>query len=111
LQAVLGNPEGPDALRVALRSDPGLLGRVLAAIAGWLPFTLVLVVDQAEEVFPLARTPADEENRAHALEMLRRAATGPGGFKLVVSLRTEYHGRFVDGFLKGTREVVGVREY
>jgi hypothetical protein len=37
-----------------------------------LPFTPVLAIDRAEEVFILARTSADEANRTLALEMLRR---------------------------------------
>jgi hypothetical protein len=111
LRAALGGSDEPDALRSALGSDPALLGRVLSAVAAPLPFTPVLVIDQAEEVFTLARTPADEQNRIHMLEMLRRAASGPGGFKLVTSLRTEYHGRFVDRLRKGSRDASGVREY
>jgi hypothetical protein len=98
------------ALRAALRADAGLLGRLLAELARAVPYTPVLVIDQAEEVFTLARTPADEANRALALEMLRRAAATPGGFKLIVSLRTEYHGRFVDRLRRGAG-AAGVREY
>lgn len=98
------------ALRAELRADPGLLGRVLAEVARALPFAPVLVLDQAEEVFTLARTPEDETNRVLALEMIRRAAGTPGGFKLVVSLRTEYHGRFADRLRKGAG-AAGVREY
>ena len=100
-----------DALRDALRADPSLLGQLLSDLARKLPFVPVLVIDQAEEVFTLARTAADEENRNLALEMLRRAAAGPAGFKIVVSLRTEYHGRFTDRLRKGTRAAKGVRDY
>ncbi len=111
LRASLGGREGHEALRDALRADPALLGRLLADLSRVLPFTPVLIIDQSEEVFTLARTPADEENRGRALEMLRRAATGPAGFKIVVSLRTEYLGRFTDRLRKGSRDAGGVREY
>jgi tetratricopeptide (TPR) repeat protein len=111
LRAAVGERTGRDALRDALRADPALLGRLLADLGRVLPFTPVLVIDQAEEVFTLARTPDDEANRALALEMLRRAATGPGGFKVVVSLRTEYHGRLTDKLRKGANPTAGVRDY
>ncbi|MFO0798483.1 MAG: tetratricopeptide repeat protein [Gemmataceae bacterium] len=111
LRAAAGAHAGRDALRDALQADPGLLGRLLAELGRVLPFTPVLVIDQAEEVFTLARTPADEANRARALEMLRRAAGGPGGFKVVVSLRTEYHGRLTDKLRKGSQPGAGVRDY
>jgi WD40 repeat protein len=111
LRSALAGREGCKALRDVLSTDLSLLGRVLAELSLILPFTPVLVIDQAEEVFTLARTPADEDNRTQALEMLRRAATGPVGFKIVVSLRTEYHGRFTDRLRKGTRDAGGVRDY
>lgn len=111
LRSATGERSGRDALRDAFRADPALLGRLLAELSRRLPFTPVLVIDQAEEVFTLARTPADEANRNEALEMLRRAAIGPGGFKIVVSLRTEYQGRFTDRLRKGSNTTGGVREY
>lgn len=110
-RAAVGERTGRDALRDALRADPALLGRLLADLGRVLPFTPVLVIDQAEEVFTLARTPDDEANRGLALEMLRRAAAAPGGFKVVVSLRTEYHGRLTDKLRKGAHPAVGVRDY
>ena len=110
LQDALGGKSGPEAVRAAMAADPDFLGRLLAGIAAKLPYTPVLVIDQAEEVFTLARTPADEAARNRALDSLRRAAAQGGGFKLVMSLRTEYHGRLVDRLRKGGRDT-GVRAY
>jgi WD40 repeat protein len=106
----------PDAaevvsLRGALLADAGLLGRLLTELGNRLPYTPVLVIDQAEEVFTLARTPEEAERRKQALEMLRRAGEAEGNFKVIVALRTEYYGRFVDGLRRGARHALAVREY
>src|SRR5206468_4086046 len=71
----------------------------------------VLVIDQAEEVFTLARTEQDAENSKQALEVLRQAGATTGDFKIIVALRTEYYGRLVDRLRRGTRQAIGVREY
>jgi hypothetical protein len=99
------------ALRQALLDDPALLGRLLAELGERLPYTPILLIDQAEEVLTLAREKGDEAVRAAALEMLRQAAERAGRFKVVVALRTEYYGRFVDGLRRGVRPAHGVHEY
>jgi tetratricopeptide (TPR) repeat protein len=104
-------PSSADALRTALQNDPTLLGRVLAALGDRLPYGPVLVIDQCEEVFTLARTPEEHENRRLALEMLRQVVHVPGRYKVVVSLRTEYYGRLIDRLRQGLRAAAGVREY
>jgi hypothetical protein len=88
-----------------------LLGRLLAALAERLPYTLVLVIDQGEEVFTLARTWEDEDSRGLALEMLRRVLEAPGRFKVIISLRTEYYGRLLAALGQDVRSAVGVRDY
>src|SRR5262249_11199387 len=50
--------DNPDALRQALRQDPRLLARILAALGDRLPYPFVLVIDQCEEIYSLAPTPA-----------------------------------------------------
>ncbi|HVK08078.1 MAG TPA: hypothetical protein VM597_04810, partial [Gemmataceae bacterium] len=115
LPAVLGTagngPIDTSSLRAALRADPDLLGRALGAVAAVLPFRPVLIVDQAEEVFTLAKTADDAESRKLGLEMLRRAGSADGPFKIIVSLRTEYHGRLTDRLRLGRADVSGVRDY
>jgi hypothetical protein len=89
-------------LRYDLLRSPDLLRRLLEKLGGRLPYCPVLVIDQAEEVFTLARTPADDENRRQALEMLRLAAESRSAdFKIVVAMRTEYFGRFADALRRG----------
>jgi hypothetical protein len=107
----LGRAPDFSGLRAALCADPLLLGRLLDAIASRLPYVPVLVLDQAEEMFTLARTPGEAESRRAALEMLRRLVQGPGGFRVVVSMRTEYCGRLLDTIARGPKGRKGVREF
>ena len=46
-----------DAPRRLARSDAGLFSDLLTRMAARLPHALVLIIDQAEELFTLARTP------------------------------------------------------
>jgi WD40 repeat protein len=101
----------PAALRDALRADTSLLGQVLAALAERLPYTLVLVMDQGEEVFTLASTREDEDSRDLTMEMLRRVLDAPGRFKVIVSLRTEYYGRLLDALRRDVRNPALVSDY
>ena len=80
-------------------------------MAASLPFAPILIVDQAEEVFTLAKSKEDEKARNAVLEMLRLLNTARGGFKVIVSIRTEYLGRMVDRLRLGARDIRGVREY
>jgi WD40 repeat protein/DNA-binding SARP family transcriptional activator len=79
----------PDAAQ-QLRADPesldGIVKRVVAPDA-----TLLLVIDQLEEVFTQARDPAGGD---HFLEILAAAATvSAGAVRIVVGLRADYYDR------------------
>ena len=95
----------------ALASDPDRLGEVLAAVAAELPFTLVVVVDQAEEMFTLAVHEEQVARRDLFLESVRRIACAAGPVKLIISLRTEFYGRLIDRLRRGVAGATGVREY
>src|SRR5262249_4072583 len=99
------------AVRGAFEKDPKLLGKVLAAVSDRLPYGLVFIVDQGEEVFTQARGKADEDNRELGLRLLGWAANTPGDFKVVISLRTEHFGRMVSRLQQITTDVGSVREY
>ena len=109
----VGLPEPPTAADLAeqLLADPSQLARTLAFLAHALPVTPVLVVDQAEEMFTLARSPEEEHGRDRVLEMFRQVGERGGDFKLIVSLRTEYYGRLVSTLRRGLTDAEGVREY
>ncbi len=110
LDEALGTTADYATLREALRRDVHLLADVLARMAARLPHALVLVLDQAEEVFTLAKTPEEVASNAHALQMLQRLVDVKADVKLIVSLRTEYYGRLLDHLRSGRRDLTGVRD-
>ena len=113
LALALGTPEPPSAAELAERllADTSLLSNVLGRLSRPLPVTPVLVIDQAEEMFTLARSAVEEWARGRVLEMIRQVGDRRGDFKLIVSLRTEYYGRLVSALRRGLTEADGVREY
>jgi hypothetical protein len=111
LRRVVGRDVNSSQLRTALGDDTKLLGRLLAALGEALPFSVVLVIDQGEEVFTLAHDAEGEANRKTALQLLRETVTALGDFKVIVALRTEYYGRFVDRLRRGPIDSAAVREY
>ena len=55
-----------------------------------MPFTLVLVIDQAEEMFTLANPDGSGlADRDRVLRMLSKVGEGRSDYKVIVSLRTE----------------------
>jgi hypothetical protein len=110
LDDILGTHADHAALRQALRHDPQLLAGILTQMAAALPHALVLILDQAEEVFTLAKTSDEEAGRDHGLRMLQRLIDATADVKLIVSLRTEYYGRLLDHLRAGRRDLIGVRD-
>jgi hypothetical protein len=72
--------------------------RALREITAVLPRTLVLIVDQAEEVFTLQSGRAGEAERRAYFGMLRRFCRFGAGLRVLLALRTEYFGEFCDAF-------------
>jgi WD40 repeat protein len=97
--AALGGGDA-EVIRHALATDPGRAHLVIgqAAAAAGRPERLVLVVDQFEEVFTLARAGADAGQQAF-LAALSAAATQPAGPRgepaavVVVAVRGDYWAR------------------
>ena len=110
LDEVLGTTADYATLRAALRHDVHLLANMISRMAGRLPYALVLVLDQAEEVFTLAKTPEEVAGRDHGLRMLQRLVDVQADVKLIVALRTEYYGRLLDHLRAGRRDLTGVRD-
>ena len=117
LSEAVGEPAGagPAAIgtvRKSLASDPDRLKEVLSAVALGLPFTLVVVIDQAEEMFTLAAGEEQAARRDAFLESVRRLAASSGRpVKLIISLRTEFYGRLIDRLRRGLTGAIGTREY
>ena len=110
LDEILGTTADYATLREALRHDVHLLADMISRMAGRLPYALVLVLDQAEEVFTLAKTPEEVAGRDHGLRMLQRLVDVQADVKLIVSLRTEYYGRLLDHLRAGRRDLTSVRD-
>jgi WD40 repeat protein len=104
-----GTPEA-ESLRVALLHEPALLGRVLTTLSQQLPFELVLLVEQADDLFSLLTPGGRGGDTDAALAMLQALADSPARARLVLSLRTEYLGRLVDA-LDGHGGHAGVRTF
>ncbi len=80
------------------RSPNGPSGRSASSV----PFTLVLVIDQAEEMFTLANPDGSGlADRDRVLRMLSRVGEGRGDYKVIVSLRTEFYGRLIGSLRQG----------
>ena len=110
IDKAIGEPADFATLREALRRDSQLFAEILARIADRLPYALVVVFDQIEEVFTLAKTPEEVAGRDHALRMLQRVVDVRADVKLIISLRTEYYGRLLDHLRAGRRDLTGVRD-
>jgi tetratricopeptide (TPR) repeat protein len=107
---LLGAPADYASLRAALTRDTAFLKDLLTRLAARLPHALILVIDQAEELFTLARTPDEIEARDRTLKMLQRLVDIRADVKLIVSLRTEYYGRLLDHLRAGRQDLTGVRD-
>src|SRR5262249_25478902 len=91
------------ATRVRQKAD--LLPRILARLTAVLPFAVVIVIDQAEEIF----THLQGSEATATLRALADATTGD--YKVIVSLRTEYYGRLIDALRLSRRRPDAIREY
>jgi hypothetical protein len=105
--------------RAAFLAEPARICEVLKAIAAELPFSLILVLDQAEEMFTLVGSDGNAgssgeprlASRDAMLEALRRLALQPSDIKVIASLRTEFCGRLLAHLRRGASSVPGIREY
>lgn len=79
----------------ALRDNKELLGNALDAVTRSLPFELVLLVDQGEELLTLVRTTQEQARRKKALEMLAHLTKVAPRCKIVFTLRSQALGQFV----------------
>jgi WD40 repeat protein len=110
LDEALGTTADAAALRAALMADPDRLATLLERLSAHLPHALVLVLDQAEELFTLAKERDEIDERDQALRLLQRVADVRADVKVIISLRTEYYGRLHDHLRVGRRDLTGVRD-
>ncbi|MBI1323423.1 hypothetical protein GC170_09585 [bacterium] len=94
-----------------------LLCEILDAFTDAIPEKLVVTIDQAEELYTLAQGDSTEEirhaerRRQKAFALLRGCLRGSGRWKVVLSYRTEYHGRISDGLRSGSKSMTGFADY
>ncbi|MGO7044075.1 hypothetical protein ACCT07_36435 [Rhizobium johnstonii] len=93
-RALLGAVGWDEFLKIC-REENGTL-ESLKIISQVIPQTLVLVVDQAEEVLTLNPSHQDFENRYLFFSFLREFQTSEFAARIILTIRTEFFGRFVD---------------
>jgi hypothetical protein len=106
-------------LDIATRADSqvvdgevaALTVQVLTKLASLLPRTLVLVLDQAEEVLTLKPGGLGEKGRAELFDFLSLFSKLNIDLKLVIALRTEYYGRFIYRLRYNEIEGTNIRDY
>lgn len=88
-------------LWIALRDDKEFLGKVLDAVTRSLPFELVLIVDQGEELLTLVHTMQEQARRRKAIEMLAHLAHVAPRCKVVYTIRSQALGQFLSLWPEG----------
>ncbi|MET4235518.1 patatin-like phospholipase family protein [Bradyrhizobium barranii subsp. apii] len=112
LRAALPDPAAVKAaafVRSAGR-DPSVLLGVLERLSLIVPHTLVLIIDQGEEVLTLANPAFESKARDAFFDFLSAFSIARFAMKIVVSLRTEYLGRFASHLRMGFRGT-GLSDY
>jgi NTE family protein len=90
--------------------DPEILLGVLEHLSAIVPETLVLIIDQGEEVLTVDPGPDGEQSRRRFFEFVADFARASFDLKLLIALRTEYFGRFVSRVRRNFRGP-GIGEY
>lgn len=92
-------------------NDPEMMMQVLRHIASRTSDTLVLIIDQAEEVVTLSPEDSPSADRENFFQFLYLFSGRQINVKLLLSLRTEYVGRFISGIHPYTFNMKGFRDY
>ena len=88
----------PQAVCDLLTEEPNRFAELLRVWNQRLPFSLVIIIEHGEDIFTMTRTRTDVANRNSGVEILSRFLTVSGEAKLIISLRTEYLGRWLARF-------------
>lgn len=94
LSSALLGFEGLDSFRDNVLSKPNLMLKSLSELASLVPHTLVLVVDQAEEVLTLNSGVKGQALRDQFFDFLAAFSRLKIDLKLVIAIRSEFYGRF-----------------
>lgn len=83
---------------------PDALLDILRKLSRLIPETLVLIIDQGEEVLTVDTTDSGSAWRDQFFEFLSEFAEAKFDIKLLIALRTEYLGRFAAKMQRGLRD-------
>jgi hypothetical protein len=112
LRKALPDPNTLDAIAFRRRygDKPDVLLEVLERLSRLVPETLVLMMDQGEEVLTITNTDAGEHCWHQFFQFLSEFAGAKFVIKLVIALRTEYLGRYTSRIRHGFRSP-GLNQY
>jgi hypothetical protein len=100
-----------DGFAELVNSRPVALVEALQIVSSTLPATLVLIVDQGEEVLTLKPGPDGDEARKQFFEFLWEFGRARLDMKLLIAIRTEYYGRFQAFIKRDAFDANLVRDY
>jgi NTE family protein len=117
----ISTPDGPQELNLRLAlptpnesditaflreygNNPDVLLHIIEELGKLVPETLVLIIDQGEEVLTVDNTAKGEEWRTQFFEFLSEFTDSQIDVKILISLRTEYLGRFASQLRHGLRD-------
>jgi hypothetical protein len=109
--SVLASMDGAEFVR-AVAEDPRILAKTVEQLASRRPRTLVLVIDQAEEIVTLKPEPDADGNAARLqfFDFLSDLSRSRHDLKLIIAFRTEYHGQFY-ALLRYGADVSRIQDY
>jgi tetratricopeptide (TPR) repeat protein len=109
-EALLGHEDKTDFMKT-VGTDAEQLVTVLLEVSKLWPKTLVLVIDQAEEVLTVNIGEEGDRHRKQFFEFMARFSRKKFDLKLLVALRTEFYGRFLDKTRQVAADTVNIRDY
>ncbi len=91
--------------------DPDILVKSLSMMARSIPGTLVLIIDQMEELFTLRPGPVGKKLREQFMLFMDAFIDRKTDMKIILAIRTEYFGRLFDNLRKSLLTTDGVTHY
>jgi len=94
-----------------LSGSPERIEVVLRKLSDLVPYTWTIVIDQAEEILTLDHSAAGDEHRREFFHLVSLLTRSKFDFKMIISMRTEYYGRFFARSRIERGDVLKIRDY